>query len=106
MTFTGEIPIQEFINNPMLLLILGLAAYRLTRVLLEDVVFEGLREFIWKKFPPNTKFGYLWTCYWCMGMWVSAIWFGAWLLVPVFVVVLSLVLSLSAIVGLISTLLD
>lgn len=93
---------QKLIENPILLAIFALACYRLTRFLVEDVIFESLREFVWKKFPPSTKFGYLWTCYWCMGTWVSAGWLVLWGTAPEVALVLSLLLSISAVVGLIS----
>ena len=102
MIYTGELPFDTLIETPVLLVVLALAAYRITRLLVEDVVFEPVREFIWKRKPVSTKFGYLWTCYWCMGTWVSTFWFASWVIAPELVVVLSLILSISAIIGLIS----
>jgi len=88
------------------LLIYSLAAFRLTRIITTDTVFEPIREKIWKKFPPSHWFGYLITCNWCVGFHVSILIVTLYLLVPVYAYVVSLVLSISAIVGLISARLD
>lgn len=90
----------------MLFLVLVLATYRLTRLFTTDVIFEGLREKIWKRFPPNTKFGYLFTCNWCMSIWSAIILIVLFLTVPLIAYVVSLVLSISAIVGVVASRLD
>lgn len=82
--------------------ILALAAFRVTRVITTDVVFESVREKIWKKFPPTKGFGYLITCDWCTGFYISILFVVAYLLVPTVVYVVSLVLSISAIIGLLA----
>ena len=87
-------------------IIYALAAYRLTRLITTDTILEGLRNWIWKKFPPSHGFGYLFTCNWCTGMWVSGMLVGGYLLFPVVAYVVSLVLSISAIVGLVAAHLD
>jgi hypothetical protein len=102
MTFTWTEDYQNLIENPILLVIFALTCYRLTRFLVEDVFFEPLREFVWKKFPPSTKFGYLFTCYWCMSVWTAAGWLIVWGIVPEAALVLSLLMSISAVIGLIS----
>ncbi len=88
--------------EPLTFVILALAAFRVTRVITTDVVFESVRERIWKKFPPSKGFGYLITCDWCTGFYVSIAFVLAYLLVPVIVYVVSLVLSISAIIGLLA----
>lgn len=87
-------------------LIIVLASYRLTRMLTVDVIFEGLREKVWKKYSTETKLGYLFTCSWCMSIWTTAFLVVLFLVVPVFAYVVSLVLSISAIVGFIAARLD
>lgn len=84
------------------LLILAFGAWRISRFLIEDHLFEGMRNRIWKRFPPeSTRIGYLFTCYWCLGFWVSLviavgyILFGGWMTLAV------LPFALSAVVGLI-----
>jgi len=86
--------------------LMALAAYRLTRLLTTDVILEGLREKIWKKYPPETKIGYLFTCNWCMSIWTAAFIIGLASLLPAVAYVVSLILSISALVGLVATKLD
>lgn len=88
------------------LLVLALAAYRLTRFLVEDHLFEGVREFIWKRWNPGTKLGYLFTCYWCMGFWMSSFIVAGYILIPSVMFIVALVLALSAAVGIISKIVD
>lgn len=88
--------------DALTLLLLALGAYRFTLIFTTDVVTEPLREKIWSKFPPNTYLGYLFTCNWCMGFWVSALWVVAWIFAPDLLVVVSLVLAISAVIGLLS----
>jgi hypothetical protein len=86
------------------LIILALAAWRITRFLIEDHLFEPLRDRIWSKFPPeSTKIGYFFSCPWCMGFWVSAVVVVLYTLVPVVALPVFTVFALSAIVGLIDT---
>jgi hypothetical protein len=88
--------------EPLTFVVLALAAFRVTRVITTDVVFEAVRERIWKKFPPSKGFGYLITCDWCTGFYISILFVIAYLLVPTIVFVVSLVLSISAIIGLLA----
>jgi hypothetical protein len=88
--------------EPLTFVILALAAFRATRVITTDTVFEAVREKIWKRFPPSKGFGYLITCNWCTGFYISILFVIAYLLVPTIVFVVSLVLSISAIIGLLA----
>lgn len=92
--------------DPFFYLILALASYRATRLITTDEITEPIRNWIWKKWPPSTMFGYLFTCNWCTGFWISTMLVVGALLVPTAAYVVSLVLSISAIVGLISAHLD
>jgi len=85
---------------------MALAAYRLTRLLTTDVILEDLREKVWKKYPPSTKIGYLFTCNWCMSIWAAAFIIALASLLPAVAYVVSLILSISALVGLVATKLD
>jgi hypothetical protein len=82
--------------------ILTLAAFRLTHLITTDAIADGFRTKIWKKFPPSTKIGYLITCNWCTGFWVSVFLVIFYLVLPVATLVVSLILAISASVGLIS----
>ena len=97
-------PVQEI--SIFYYVIFALASYRLTRLLVVDVVFEPLREKVWTKFPPSTKLGYLFTCMWCMSIWATLALILLALVVPPLAYVVSLVLSISAIVGLVAARLD
>jgi hypothetical protein len=53
-------------------IILALATYRVTRFLTTDHLFEGPREKIFNRYNPSTsKIGYLFTCEWCMSIWIG-----------------------------------
>jgi hypothetical protein len=82
--------------------IIALAAFRVTRVITTDTVFESVREFVWKRFPPSKGFGYILTCDWCSGFYVAIFFVAAYLLLPTIVYVVSLVLSISAIIGILA----
>ena len=84
------------------LLILILAAFRLTHLITTDAIADGFRTRVWKKFPPATKIGYLITCNWCTGFWVSIFLVIFYLILPLATLVVSLVLAISASIGLIS----
>lgn len=88
------------------LLVLALASYRITRALVEDHVFEWLRERIWKRWSPSTPIGYLFTCYWCMGFWTSSLLVVGYILIPSVVFSVALILAVAAGVGIISKLVD
>ena len=52
--------------------LLALATYRVTRFLTTDHLFETTREKIFNRYNPSTsKIGYLFTCEWCMSIWVG-----------------------------------
>lgn len=86
--------------DPFTFVILALAAFRITRLITTDTIFDPLREKIWNKFPPNRiNVGYLITCDWCTSIWVAPVVIFSYLLVPSIVFVVSLVLATSAVVG-------
>lgn len=88
-------------------IVLTLATFRVTRFITTDFLFDPMRQWIWKKFPPETtKIGYLITCSWCSSFWVAAIIIAAYLLAPSITFVVSLVLSISSIVGYIAARVD
>jgi hypothetical protein len=82
--------------------ILALAAFRLTHLVTTDAIADTFRTWVWKKFPPMTKIGYLITCNWCTGFWVSLLIATGFFLLPQVTLVVSLVLALSGVVGLLS----
>jgi hypothetical protein len=82
------------------LVIIALATYRLTRLLIEDEILAGPRTRLLGQLDQEGKLRYLLGCYWCLGLWVS-------LLITAFfapTILLWLVVSLatSALVGLLA----
>lgn len=89
------------------IILLALASYRIARILIDDVIFDTPREAIWRRYPPeSSKFGYLFTCYWCLGLWTSGILVVLYILLPIPVIIVSVILSLSTIIGFIHKLED
>lgn len=86
--------------DPFTFVILALAAFRITRLITTDRIFDELREKIWNKYPPTRlNIGYLITCDWCTSIWVAPVVIFGYLLAPSIVFVVSLVLATSAVVG-------
>lgn len=83
-------------------LILSLATFRVSRLLTTDVIFEDLRDRIWKKFSPLTKFGYLFTCIWCMSVWVALVLVICYTIIPTVTLLVALPLAFSAVAGLVA----
>lgn len=83
-------------------IILALGAYRMTHLITTDAIADTFRDKIWSKFPPTTKIGYLITCNWCTGFWVSLLFVIGASTLPQFTFVVSLVLAISAVIGLLS----
>jgi hypothetical protein len=85
------------------LIILGLAVFRLTRLLTRDVILDELRERIWSRFPPErSKIGYLFTCEWCLSIWTGSLLYLSSILMPTTTSVIATVLALSAVAGLLA----
>lgn len=90
-------------TEPFGFLLGALAAFRLTRLLITDQIFSRLRETIWSKFPPtDSKFGYLFTCMWCMSVWTASLLLLSSIIMPTVTLYLCIVLAISAISGLIA----
>lgn len=83
--------------NLTVLVLLALAAYRVTRLIVIDAIFDETREWFFKKLDFKKvkgsdtfvsrnlvaqKLSYLLQCTWCTGVWVSTgiylIWAGEW----------------------------
>jgi len=89
------------------LILLILASYRLTHL----IVFDKITEFIRKPFMkkkrietshgsemkdvPKNLFGYLLNCYWCAGVWSAIFLGGGYLLFPKPFLVLALILAIA-----------
>ncbi|MEH7109669.1 MULTISPECIES: DUF1360 domain-containing protein [Bacillaceae] len=92
----------------MTYVMLILASYRFTHLIVFDKITESIRKPFVKKVTvetadgetstkevPTSMFGYLLKCYWCAGVW-SAIFFGtAYLLFPKITFVVILIFSIA-----------
>lgn len=85
------------------LAILGAGTYRISKLLIEDVIFDKIREKIFTKFPPETtNIGYFFTCYWCMSIWIGTLITLGYILGSTVMILVCLPFALSAIAGLLS----
>lgn len=103
-------------------LLLGLASFRLTRLIVFDVITERIRMFFLEEMieendnekdtvyvVPRGKglrrfIGELISCYWCTGIWVSGFLVASLGLFPSFTMWLLVILSVAALASLIETL--
>lgn len=86
------------------LALLGLATYRVSRMLLEDEIAAPLRDKVFEKFPPHeSKIGYLFTCPWCISVWTGAGLVALEYASPIIGEAAQKVLAASAISGLLDT---
>jgi len=80
-----------------------ISTYRLTKLINDDYIFDDLRQKLFKKYPRESKIGYLFTCPWCMSIWAA----GALLILhtvsPKIYEQISLILTASAVTGIIET---
>lgn len=90
-------------RNPFTLAIDILAVMRLTRLVVEDTITEDIRNIIFDKFPPReSKFGYLFTCPWCVSIWAGLVVFGLRAASPKTADLLSATLAASMVTGLVN----
>jgi hypothetical protein len=83
--------------------ILGLATYRTTRLFTRDTILNPIRNWIWKKSPPEKSFiGYLLTCEWCMSVWVGSGFVLSAIIIPEVTYIVATISALSAIAGLLT----
>jgi hypothetical protein len=85
------------------LLLLGLASFRLWRLLAEDTLLDQPRARFLRALPA----GEFWlTCPWCSGAWLSIGWWLAWVCSHHWSLVVATPFAISAVVGLIAANLD
>lgn len=105
--------------GPMELLILALAAFRLTRLIVFDKITEFLRrpfleeveekdengeiEVYWvvKEGRVRSFFGELLSCYWCTGVWSAIILYASYYLYASFVAPVLLILAVAGLAAII-----
>lgn len=87
--------------------ILTLASYRLSRLVVQDTLLAPFRDRVWDRYPPEThRIGYLLTCFWCTSFYTSSLVVISYMIVPAVTLPICLILALSALVGIISTKID
>lgn len=106
--------IDTLVNAPaaLLLAVYALAVARVTGLVVADTITEPVRDrvLLWLDDAPGSLgqwLGYLITCPWCAGMWVSlaaaplVAWFGdrPWLLIPALALAFSQVAGMIAGIG-------
>ena len=87
--------------------ILAFAAFRITRLVTRDVIFNPLREKIWNKYPPSGDgIGYIITCDWCTSIWVSSLIVAMYTIATSFTFGVCCMFAISSVVGLLTALVD
>jgi hypothetical protein len=81
----------------------ALAVHRLTVLVYEDKITEPIRDRFYKRWNPAETWTYLFTCPWCISIWVAAIAVAGTLLIPIIWLPLAALLALSSITGLIES---
>lgn len=82
--------------------VLALATFRVTRLVVVDELFSGLRDRFWSRFPPSTRLGYLLTCSWCTSVWVASLFVLCYTIFSTATLVFATVFALSAVASLIA----
>lgn len=93
-------------SDIFLFIIYTLAGWRICRFIIEDTIFEPVRNKIWDRFPPHRGLGYLITCYWCSGVYVASALTLGYILVPSVMSIIATALALAASIGILNKLLD
>jgi hypothetical protein len=83
--------------------LLGLATYRITRLITRDMITAPLRNAFWKKFPPESSYlGYLSTCEWCFSFWIGSGLVISAIIIPTVTYIVATICAVSAIAGLLT----
>lgn len=107
MTLPFTVPGGFDLLNPVALIVLVLAVYRITRLIVTDHIFDNPRNKLFDKFPPDrSMFGYLFTCNWCMSIWVASLLTVPYTIIPAATLVFSFPFALSAVAAIIAARVD
>lgn len=93
-------------------MLLALGSYRLWRILAADTILDKPRDWLTRRARQQVSRGYrqqldiFLHCPWCLGWWISLLWWLAWLAWPHAATLVAVPFALSAIVGLIVRNLD
>lgn len=76
------------------------ATYRLTKLVMEDKITEDFRDYIYERFPRDSKISYLIGCPWCISIWSAVVIFAIRRIDPQVADIVSGILTASALTGL------
>ena len=83
------------------LIVASLAVARITRLLVEDKIMVGYRQWVVKKWGPESLPAYFAHCPWCTSFWVSlpvmpvaTFWPNQWVIAPLAVLAASMISGL------------
>lgn len=79
-----------------------LSVYRVSRLVIEDEITDGPRNWVYSKINPDGKLAYLLSCYWCISIWVAIPLAILYITSPNGMMVAGLPLAASAATGIIS----
>lgn len=85
------------------LVLLSLAAFRVWRLVGEDVILDRPRKWL---IGRGAKYDEWVSCPWCAGAWISVLWWLAWVAWPHWTLVVAVPFAVSAVVGLIGANID
>lgn len=99
---------SEYVPDPYALTLLGLAAFRIWKLIADDTILDRPRRWVLAKFGPvQSKRWEYWhlfvTCPWCAGFWITFVLWTWWLRYPDQTLVFCGLWALSAIVGLLAS---
>jgi len=84
-------------------LIISLAVFRLTRLIIEDTILEPLRERTVFRLAPDSELRSLFDCAWCLSFWLSVLAVISFLLFPQGTTWVALPFAFSSVTGLIAS---
>jgi len=76
-----------------------IATYRLTKLVMEDKITEDFRNYVYEKFPRDSKISYFIGCPWCVSIWAGVVIFALRRIDPQVADVVSGILTASALTG-------
>lgn len=83
----------------ILFIVFLLSTYRLTRLIIEDEIFDTPRDWLYRQVKPGGKLAYLLGCPWCISFWVAIPLMILFIGFPTGMMVVGLPLAGSAVVG-------
>jgi len=98
--------LNEYAPDPWSFLLLGLAAWRMWKLIASDLILERPVDSALRRLEPaarRTFWREFLACSYCSGTWLALIWWGAWMLWPTGTTIAAVPWALAAVVGLLGT---